>query len=143
MQRSVVALIHSRDFSFALPPLTQRAWPMLCDDLDRERLEFLGDALIGSAISEILFHCRPNEGPGFYTNARMVLVANSTFAHLMQKVGLFELCGTAKKAGDAFETVLAAFHHEFGPQAFQTYLRKSFSPLIESVGSACDRYQCV
>jgi len=63
----------------------------------------------------------------------------------MHKAGLFhDLSLPVKPAGDAFETILAAFHSEQGARAFQTYTRQCFLPLIETVGLAYDafRYAC-
>jgi hypothetical protein len=68
MQRRVVSVIQHPHFVFGLPSLSQASWDIvLHDSRERERLEFLGDALIGASISEELFRCWPNEGPGFYT----------------------------------------------------------------------------
>lgn len=72
----------------------------------------------------------------------MVLTANSTFAHLMHKTGLLhDLTLPVKPAGDAFETILAALHSEQGAEAFQTYTRQYFVPLIETVGLAYDAFR--
>ncbi|KAF8905504.1 ribonuclease III domain-containing protein [Gymnopilus junonius] len=142
MQRAAVALIESPKFFFTLPALTHKSWTLVnTPSAEKQRLEFLGDALIGSCISEELFHCRPHEGPGFYTNARSVLTANSTFAHLMCKVGLYKPGDPVKPAGDTFETILAAYHSEKGPEAFKIYIRTYFVPLILSVSKAHDQYR--
>ncbi|KAF8202850.1 ribonuclease III domain-containing protein [Pholiota molesta] len=115
--------------------LSQASWDIvLHDSRERERLEFLGDALIGASISEELFRCWPNEGPGFYTKARSVLTANSTFAHIMQRLGFHNDNQPVKPTGDAFETILAAYHSERGLDAFNQYVRQSFSSLIQCVG---------
>lgn len=77
--------------------------------------------------------------------ARVVLTANSTFAHLMNKAGLFDdLSHSVKPAGDALETIFAALHSERGADAFQAYARQYFLPLIETVGLDYDafRYAC-
>lgn len=64
------------------------------------------------------------------------MVANSTFAHLMKKVGLFRDSDLVKPAGDAFEAILAAFYTERGPDEFQAYVKKYFFPLIVTAGHA-------
>lgn len=75
MQRAVVSFIESPKFFFRLPALTNRSWTLVNNpSAERERLEFLGDALIGSCISEELFRCRPHEGPGFYTVSYTIFI---------------------------------------------------------------------
>ncbi|KAF8971406.1 ribonuclease III domain-containing protein [Flammula alnicola] len=142
MQRSVVGVIESPDFVFELPDLSSASWEVICNNnRERERLEFLGDSLIGAFVSGELFLRWPNEGPGFYTVARSVLTANSTFAHLMYKLGFHDINNPVKPAGDAFETMLAAFHGERGPDAFNEYVRPYFLPLIDSVAYAYYDYR--
>lgn len=66
--------------------------------------------------------------------ARSVLTANSTFAHIMQRLGFHNDNHPVKPTGDAFETILAAYHRERGLDAFNQYVRQSFSSLIQCVG---------
>lgn len=159
LHRKVVAEIQHSDYHFHLPYLNETSWSTICNNAsERERLEFVGDALIGAFIAEELYKQRPNEGPGYYTVrtitqptrsvlkviqiARIVLAANSTFAHLMHKAGLLvDLGRSVKPAGDAFETILAALHGEQGAKAFQTYARRCFLPLIDTVGLAYDTFR--
>ncbi|KAF9481023.1 ribonuclease III [Pholiota conissans] len=144
MQRRVVSVIQSPQFIFELPSLSTASWNMiLYDGHRRERLEFLGDALIGASISEELFRCWPNEGPGFYTKARSVLTANSTFAHIMHKLGFHNMSHPVKPTGDAFETILATYHKERGPDAFNQYVRQFFLPLVNCVGHGYHDARCV
>jgi len=68
MQRMVVDLIESSDFLFELPDLPMDIWQAIIrNEAEKQRLEFLGDALIGSYISELLLHTCPQRHPGFYT----------------------------------------------------------------------------
>ena len=74
MQRELVAFVGTPAFAFELPPLSDASWNRICNDCqERERLEFLGDALISASISEELFRCRPQETPGFYTVCSLFL----------------------------------------------------------------------
>ena len=158
MQRDLVALVRTPEFAFELPLLSDSSWNLICHDhKERERLEFLGDALISASISRELFRCQPDETPDFYTvrssnffpsfsnvrlrmqKARSVLTANSTFAHLMHKLGFHNLDNPVKPAGDAYETILAVFHGESGPDDFGEYMRNFFTPLINTVGDTYRR----
>jgi len=68
LHRSVVATIQRLDYHFQLPCLNERSWTTICNDAsERERLEFVGDALIGAFIAEELYRRRPDGGPGYYT----------------------------------------------------------------------------
>jgi len=70
----------------------------------------------------------------------MVLVANSTFAHLMRKAGFHNNDDNVKRSGDAFETMLATYHADVGRELFKDYVRKQFTPLIQRAARAFDRY---
>ena len=73
MQRDLVALVRTPEFAFELPLLGDVSWNLICNDhQERERLEFLGDALISASISRELFRCRPDESPGFYTVGSLI-----------------------------------------------------------------------
>lgn len=68
LHRKVVAEIQSPDYHFGLPHLTEPSWSTICNNAsERERLEFVGDALIGAFIAEELYKQRPDGGPGYYT----------------------------------------------------------------------------
>jgi len=68
MQRALVGHLNDPNYAFSLPNLASHSWNLILNDRqEMERLEFLGDALIGAFVSEELLRLRPNEGPGFYT----------------------------------------------------------------------------
>lgn len=68
IQRHVVGKINSSDFVFELPPLSEGAWSSICNNsAERDRLEFVGDALMSGAVSEELYRIRVEGSPGFYT----------------------------------------------------------------------------
>ena len=68
LHRSVVTTIQRLDYEFQLPNLNEKSWSTICDNAsERERLEFVGDALIGAFIAEELYRRRPDGGPGYYT----------------------------------------------------------------------------
>jgi dsRNA-specific ribonuclease len=53
-----------------------------------ERLEWLGDAQLGSAVTQYLFKRYPNENEGFLTKLRSKLVQTKNLSYLAQKLGL-------------------------------------------------------
>lgn len=53
-----------------------------------ERLEHLGDSVLGVAVSSYLIKRFPSENEGFLTNLRKEIVCNENLGHLCQKIGL-------------------------------------------------------
>lgn len=55
---------------------------------DNERLEFIGDSLLGCTIALYLYNRYPEQSEGFYTRLRTKLVNNKTLGLLVQAMGL-------------------------------------------------------
>lgn len=65
--------------------------PTDCLDLqeqDNERLEFIGDSILGCSIALYLYERYPEQSEGFYTRLRTKLVNNKTLGLLVQAMGL-------------------------------------------------------
>src|SRR6187551_2206695 len=86
-----------------------------------ERLEFLGDAVLGSVVAEVLFKLYPYEDEGFLTEMRSKIVSRVNLNQLAKKMGLDELIEfdnrmvsfPAKQGsllGDAFEALIGAVY---------------------------------
>ena len=56
-----------------------------------ERLEFLGDAILGSVVAELLFKKYPYKDEGFLTEMRSKIVSRANLNQLSRKLGLNEL----------------------------------------------------
>jgi len=90
-----------------------------------ERLEFLGDSILGKVVGAYLFERYPDENEGFLTKMRTKLVNGKMLAHLSQLVGLkpFILLSKQIEDGegrksvnileDAFEAFIAAIYLDF------------------------------
>lgn len=93
---------------------------------NNERLEFLGDALLETILSDILFHLRPNASEGDLTRLRATMVRGATLSILANdldlqnyiRVGSGELrTGGYQRAStlaDAFEAIVAAIYLDCG-----------------------------
>ena len=89
---------------------------------NNERLEFLGDALLGLIVAEALFARWPNADEGALTRARSELVRESSLAEVARRLGVGERLvlgpGEMKSGGhrrdsilsDALEAVVGAIH---------------------------------
>ncbi|HET6422441.1 MAG TPA: ribonuclease III [Planctomycetaceae bacterium] len=76
-----------------------------------ERLEFLGDAILGTIVCELLFHRLPEEPEGELTRIKSVVVSRSACARISQAWGLsrFLILGKGLSLADSVpSSVLAA-----------------------------------
>ena len=96
---------------------------------DNERLEFLGDSILGFVTADFLYHRFPNQPEGDLTRLRADLVCEGNLARCAEKVrlGEFLLLGHGEEHGggrhrdsivsDAMESVLAAAYLDGGFEA--------------------------
>jgi ribonuclease-3 len=90
--------------------------------VNNERLEYLGDAVLGAIVAEYLYKKYPYQDEGFLTEMRSKLVSRANLNKLARKIGLPELVQSAKGAqggfksvdGDAFEALVGAIYLEKG-----------------------------
>lgn len=98
-----------------------------------ERLEFLGDAVLGSIVAELLFKLYPYKDEGFLTEMRSKIVSRAHLNQLSQKIGLNEMVQydariisfTSKQSslyGDAFEALIGAVFVENGYRFTKDFL---------------------
>lgn len=73
------------DTSLAELALTHRSFN---GKINYERLEFLGDALLGMIIGEALYYQYPNQNEGRLTRMRATLVRQESLVEVAQKLGL-------------------------------------------------------
>ena len=60
---------------------------------DNERLEFLGDAVLGLVVAEALFELHPEWREGELTRVRARLVSREHMAQVAERIGLAGICG--------------------------------------------------
>lgn len=88
--------------------------------LNNERLEYLGDAILTSIVSGILYKYFPTKSEGFLTKIRSKIVSRDSLNILANKIGLekFILKKTDEHhvnvKGDAFEALIAAIYLDKG-----------------------------
>ncbi|MGM0633864.1 MAG: ribonuclease III [Pseudomonadota bacterium] len=106
-----------------------------------ERLEFLGDAVLGLCTADMLYRSLPGESEGTLSRQRAALVNRDTLSTLAIRLGLGELlvlgAGERKSGGrqrpsilcDAMEAVLGAIFIDGGLEACQASVERLFDPL--------------
>lgn len=108
---------------------------------DNQRLEFLGDAVLGLLYAQKLYHEHSYEDEGTLTIRRSQLVSGKALAQLAHKIGLatFMRVGKCEKQGgrmraallaDAIEAIFGAAWCDGGLRAAETIHHK-LAPLIE------------
>jgi len=81
---------HFRDLSLLLLSLTHRSFSRSDQDHSpsNERLEFLGDSVLGLVIADQLFHDNPDIREGDLTKIKAMLVNETTLSAVAKEVGL-------------------------------------------------------
>lgn len=90
--------------------------------VDNERLEFLGDAILGAVVGHIVFRHFPKKPEGFLTNARSNIVKRQSLNKLAKDTGFDQLIITNFKqnthnnyvTGNAFEALIGAIYLDRG-----------------------------
>ena len=116
---------------------------------DNERLEFLGDAVLGFIIAEMLYTIYPTLDEAQLTHLRSRLVDETQLGKLGAEFGLGKLMrlgkGTDKDGGrnnpsllnDTFEAVLGAYFLDAGIEPVRRYILEIFQPLAaELIGNS-------
>jgi len=97
-----------------------------------ERLEFLGDAVLGSVVAEVLFKLYPYEDEGFLTELRSKIVSRINLNQLARKLGFDKLIEFDNRVlnssrqgsllGDAFEALVGAVYLDKGYDFTKSFL---------------------
>ena len=108
-----------------------------------ERLEFLGDAILGSVVAELLFKNYPYKDEGFLTEMRSKIVNRANLNQLARKMGFDQLIVFDQKAvsfqakhssmlGDAFEALIGAVYLDKGYNFTQNLiLKRIIKPYVD------------
>lgn len=99
--------------------------------LSNERLEFLGDAVLGAVVADMLFKRFPYRDEGFLTEMRSRIVSRENLKQLAIKIGINEFLqkdagpGTYRSMyGDAFEALIGAIYIDRGYHEAQKFILK-------------------
>lgn len=100
--------------------------------VNNERLEFLGDAVLETVVSDILFHHFDKRHEGFLTATRSKIVQRESLNRLAKEMGIDKLIQTATRntshhshlGGNAFEALMGAIYLDKGFKACQKFVKK-------------------
>ena len=133
---------------FADPELLRRAMAhrSWCaengDAQSNERLEFLGDAVLGWVVADLAYHRFPDVPEGQLTDLRKSVVNATALAAVAREIGIgpFLLLGNGERAAggadkpsilsDAFEAVLGAVHLDGGTEAAYAMVERHVGPRL-------------
>jgi ribonuclease III len=110
-----------------------------------ERLEFLGDRVLGLVVADLLWRRFEGEAEGLLTRRLTHLVRRGALARVAQSIGLgaqlkFSPAEAAAGAGtnpailaDACEAVIAAIYLDAGFDAAAAFVRRFWEPLLDEM----------
>jgi ribonuclease-3 len=122
--------------------------PASRDARDNERLEFLGDAVLGLLVASLLLERFPGKREGELSRLRASLVGEESLARLGHSLGLGRHLvmgkGEEQSGGrcrrsilaDAFEALLAAVYLDGGPEPARRIVTAHFTPMLNVDGTA-------
>lgn len=118
------------------------------DRPSNERMEFLGDSVLGLIVSEKLYREHPDYPEGELTRVKSVAVSREILAQRCRELKLHELMylgkgirrdGRAKLPvsvlANLYESVLCALYMEHGLKASRDFVERDIGPVIKSVTS--------
>ncbi len=111
-----------------------------------ERLEFLGDSILGFIVCERLFHKFPESLEGDLTRIKSVVVSRETCSRLSNQLGLADFLIVGKGLAlaqpvpdsvlsDLFESIVAAIYLDGGLDAIKPFVERLLGPEIDKVVS--------
>lgn len=114
-----------------------------CEDYGNERLEFLGDAIVGYAVTEFLYNKYPSLREGQLSKIKSVVVSKRILSQRTTALGLgqYLLLGRGEEQtggrtrfsilGNLFESIVGAIHLSCGIEASTQFVLKQVTAEIE------------
>ncbi len=109
--------------------------------LSNERLEFLGDAVLNSVVTDILYRRYTDKQEGFLTSTRSKIVKRDSLNHFAREIGLDKLVKVTKYVndntnnniyGNAFEAIMGAIYLDYGYKQCKRFVEnRLFKTLID------------
>lgn len=115
---------------------------------DYQRLEFLGDRILGLVIADMLYHRYAEEAEGRLSHRLNALVSGLTCADIARQYGVPDHLRLGKQArddgaqqsdnvlGDVMEALIGALYLDHGIDAARALIERLWGPLIETANGA-------
>lgn len=115
---------------------------------DYQRLEFLGDRILGLVIADMLYHRFGEEAEGRLSHRLNVLVSGSTCADIARQIDIPSHIRFGKQArddgaqqsdnvlGDVMEAIIGALYLDFGMDSARALIERLWDSLIVTADSA-------
>jgi ribonuclease-3 len=113
-----------------------------------ERMEFLGDAVLGMIVSEMLYRMYPDFPEGELTRVKSVAVSRAVLAERVRERGLAELMYLGKGVrrdgaarlptsilANLYEAILCALYIDGGIEVVREFIERDLGPVIHSITS--------
>jgi ribonuclease-3 len=137
----------SLEYTFKNPKWLQRALVHSSSKITRgisnERMEFLGDSILGMVVAEYLFDQYPNSPEGRLTKIKSVVVSRPVLAKCASQLGLYRfiIVGPGMETetlpetvvANAFEAVIAAIYMDGGLTAARQFVLANLRNEIDTV----------
>ena len=113
---------------------------------DYERLEFVGDSVIGFVTADLIFKSHPEMDQGLMSKLRSYLVCSKSLANYARKIGLVDyikighsisteqLAKSDKILEDVFEATIGALYLDLGIESAYRVIKKIFFTDIKNTG---------
>ena len=109
-----------------------------------ERLEFLGDAILGAIVCELLFRKFPEYLEGDLTRIKSIVVSSRTCTKISEELGIGEFLVIGKGMSsqdqtppsvlaDVLESLIGAIYLDGGIEAAKRFILRHFEPEIDAV----------
>jgi ribonuclease III len=130
-----------RDFNLVRRALTHGSM----GQADYQRLEFLGDRVLGLNIAEALYTHFPDESEGRLSHRLNALVSGAVCAEVAREIGLQDHMLLGKQArddgaresiyvlGDMIEALIGAVYLDLGATEASNFIQRYWQPRLESV----------
>jgi ribonuclease-3 len=108
-----------------------------------ERLEFLGDAILGAIVCDLLFRKYPDSQEGELTRIKSIVVSRQTCARISASLGIEEFLVVGKGMlvqnqtppsvlSDVFESLIGAIYLDGGMEAARQFVVPRLEPEVEA-----------
>ena len=139
-----IALMHPSAVSIGRGKARKKPEPRIVRGADNQRLEFLGDRVLGIVVAEMLFRAFPDEDEGALARRLAALVKQDSLDAVAREIALGRYLtisrGEAEGGGrdnpailaDACEALIGAIYLDGGLEAARTFVERHWRPKMDA-----------